>query len=165
MIATITDRFQSYLLSVMERLVHQQCSNYLSANNISSEAHSGFIDILDNIYWGIGGDEGARVGGVVFLDVAKACDMGKTTTLVSLWHYQMVLFTFRWTGSADCCGGSFVDPKTSEVWGAIEIKCRPPTFHLLHKRRPLTVNHYSVEEKAQKHPEIVLLYDVDLASP
>ncbi len=66
---------------VMERLVHLQCTEYLSSHNILSEAQSGFrggrstgtclIDFLDNVYRGI---DGGGVCGAVFLDLAKAFD-------------------------------------------------------------------------------------------
>ena len=66
---------------VLERLVHNQCTEYLSSHNVLSEAQSGFrggrstgtclVDFLNTIYQGVnmGG-----VCGVVFLDLAKAFD-------------------------------------------------------------------------------------------
>ncbi len=74
---------------VLERLVHTQCISYLESNNLLSEAQSGFrssrstgtcvVEFLDKIYQAI--DHGG-VGGVLFLDLAKAFDTVEHATLL-----------------------------------------------------------------------------------
>ena len=64
---------------VLERLVHSQCITYLESRHLLLEAQSGFrgghstgtcmVEFLDNIYQVI---NHGGVGGVLFLDMAKA---------------------------------------------------------------------------------------------
>ena len=71
----------STVSKVLERLVHQQCTAYLTSYGILSEAQSGLrggrsmdtclIEFLNNIYCGI---NAGGVCGAVFLDLAKAFD-------------------------------------------------------------------------------------------